>query len=198
MQKNSWQLKDIIMIGIVSIIFGIIYLGAVNLGIFLGAFLTPFGLSLFANEIIFGVWFMAASFAGYVLQKPGVSTVTEMIAALLEVFMGSVYGPLVFISGFLQGIGYDLGFGIFRFRRFGWVSLTLGAIFATITSFIWGLVRSSFGDIQWQILLLIFVVRLLSALFFSVVVVKLTCDRLAKSGVLGSYPLGSAASHHAS
>lgn len=198
MQKNNWQLKDIIMIGIVSIIFGIIYLGAVNLGIFLGIFLTPFGLSLFANEIIFGIWFMAASFAGYVLQKPGVSTVTEMIAALLEVFMGSIYGPMVFISGFLQGIGYDIGFGVFRFRRFSWLSLSIGAITATITSFIWGLVRSSFGDIKWQILLLIFVVRLLSALFFSVVVVKLTCDRLAKSGVLGSYPLGYTASRHAS
>lgn len=190
MKKHNWQLKDIIMVGITSIIFGIIYLGAVHLGVFLGALLTPFGLSIFANEIIFGVWFMAAAFAGYVIQKPGVATITEMIAALLEVFMGNFYGPIVFVSGFVQGIGFDAGFAVYRYRRYDWTSLITGAVFATITSFIWGILRSSFAGLQWQVLLGIFVVRLISSLFFSAVLVKLTCDRLAKSGVLNSYPLG--------
>ncbi len=71
---TKWALKDVIMVGIASLIFGVIYLGAVHFGLLLGTLLTPFGLSVLANEFIFGVWFMAAAFAGYVLRKPGAAT----------------------------------------------------------------------------------------------------------------------------
>lgn len=186
---SKWQLKDVIMVGIVSLVFGVVYLGAVHLGVFLGAVLTPFGLSILANEFLFGIWFMAAAFAGYVLRKPGAATITEMIAALLEVFMGNFYGPIIFVSGFLQGIGTEAGFIAFRYRKFGWASLLLGAFGATVTSFIWGIVRSSFLGLSWQLLLTIFVIRLLSAVFFSVILIKVLCDHLAKMGVLNSYPI---------
>ncbi|HCE12017.1 MAG TPA: ABC transporter permease, partial [Enterococcus sp.] len=140
----KWALKDVIMVGIASLIFGLIYLGAVHFGLLLGTLLTPFGLSVLANEFIFGVWFMAAAFAGYVLRKPGAATITEMIAALLEVFMGNFYGPIIFISGFVQGIGTEAGFALGGYRRYGWFPLITGALGATITSFIWGIIRSNF------------------------------------------------------
>ncbi len=189
-KMTKWALKDVIMVGITAIIFGVIYLGAVHLGVYLGVLLTPVGLAVLANEFIFGVWFMAAAFAGYVIQRPGAALITEMIAALLEVFMGNFYGPIVFVSGFVQGIGTEVGFMSNGYRRAGWPQLIIGAVGATITSFIWGIVRSSFSGLQWQLLLSIFVIRLLSALLFSAVIVKVVCDRLAKMGVLNSYPLG--------
>ena len=80
----KWQLKDILMVGIVSVFFAVVYLGAVYLSIPLTTALTPFGLAPLGNEIIFGVWFMASTFAAYVLQKPGVAIVSEMLAALIE------------------------------------------------------------------------------------------------------------------
>lgn len=52
---TKWGLKDVIMVGIASLIFGVIYLGAVHFGLLLGTLLTPFGLSVLANEFIFGV-----------------------------------------------------------------------------------------------------------------------------------------------
>ena len=186
---SKWQLKDVIMVGIVSLVFGVVYLGAVHLGVLLSTLLTPFGLAILANEFLFGIWFMASAFAGYVLRKPGAATITEMIAALLEVFMGNFYGPIIFVSGFLQGIGTEAGFAAFRYRKFGWSSLILGALGATVTSFIWGMIRSSFLDLKWHLLLTIFVIRLLSALLFSAVLVKVVCDHLAKMGVLNSYPI---------
>lgn len=186
----KWQLKDIIMVGITSLVFGVIYLGAVHLGVYLGVLLTPFGLSVLANEFIFGVWFMAAAFAGYVIQKPGVATITEMIAALLEVFMGNFYGPIIFVSGFVQGIGTEAGFAATGYRKAGWSSLFIGATMATITSFIWGIYRSNFTGLAWQLLLTIFVIRWLSALLFSGILVKITVDHLAKMGVLNQYKVG--------
>jgi len=67
--------------------------------------------------------------------------------------------------------------------------LITGAIGATITSFIWGIIRSNFVDLKWQLLLTIFVIRLCSALFFSAFLIKIVCDHLTRMGVLNSYPI---------
>lgn len=189
-QAYNWKLKDIIMVGIISVIFGVIYLGAVHFGVLLGAALTPFGLSVLANEIIFGIWFMASIVAAYIIQKPGVAIVSEMLAALIEVFLGNFYGPIIFVSGFLQGLGAELGFAVFRYKRFDRVSIYLGAIGACILSFIWGFIRSGFVDLSPSLLVVMFIIRLVSSLVFAGLLVKLSGDRLAKSGVLKSYALG--------
>lgn len=48
---SKWQLKDVIMVGIVSLVFGVVYLGAVHLGVLLSTLLTPFGLAILANGL---------------------------------------------------------------------------------------------------------------------------------------------------
>jgi len=185
-----WELKDIIMAAILSLFFAVIYLGAVYLASALGAALAPFGLSPFANEIIFGVWFMASTLAAYIIQRPGVAIVTEMLAALLEVLMGNFYGPIVFVSGFLQGLGAEAGFAAFRYRRFDMASMCIAALGSCVTSFIWGFFRSGFMQLSPGLLACMFLVRAVSSLLFAGVLMKLCGDRLAKSGVLKSYPLG--------
>ena len=185
-----WQLKDIIMVGILSLFFAVIYLGTVYLASSVSVMLAPFGLSPFANEILFGVWFMASTLAAYIIQRPGVATVTEMLAALIEVLMGNFYGPLVLVSGFLQGIGAEAGFAAFRYKSFHMGSMCAAAVGSCITSFIWGFFRSGFMALSPGLLICMFLVRLASSLLFAGVLMKLCGDRLAKSGVLKSYPLG--------
>ena len=97
----NWKLKDILMIGIIGVLFSFVFLGAYYLGALLVAVLTPFGLGALGYEPIYGLWFMAAIVATYIIQKKGVGIVAEMIAALIEVLMGSMFGPLVFVTGFV-------------------------------------------------------------------------------------------------
>ena len=58
-KTNSWKLKEIIMVAMICIVFGVVYLAGVYLSSFIAAALTPAGLSPLGNEIVFGVWFMA-------------------------------------------------------------------------------------------------------------------------------------------
>ena len=113
--KKGWQLKDIIMIGILGLIFAAIYLGAFYLSQAIGVALTPFGLAPFNFEIVYGVWFMAATLAAFILQKPGVALVTEVLAAFLELLMGNF--PLVITTGLVQGVGLELGFAVFGYKK---------------------------------------------------------------------------------
>lgn len=185
-----WQLKDIIMVAVLAVLFAVIYLATVHLATFLTVLLTPFGLAVFANELLFGIWFMAATLAMYIIQKPGVAIVAEMLAALLEVLMGNFYGPIVFVSGFLQGLGAEAGFALFRYRRFTLTTMLVAATGCCITSFIWGFFRSGFANLPLSLLMTMFCVRLISSLLFAGLLMTLCGQRLRRSGVLKSYPLG--------
>lgn len=188
---HNWKLKDVIMVGIISVIFGVIYLAAVHFGVLLGALLAPIGLSFLANELIFGIWFMASTLAPYIIQKPGVALISEVLAATIEVFLGNFYGPMVILTGVIQGVGAEAGFALFRYKRFDALSLYTASVGAALTSLVWGIVRSGFTELSFGMIALIFFVRIVSSLLFSGLLVKLSGDRLAKSGVLISYALGS-------
>lgn len=189
-KTNTWKLKDILMVAITAMLFGVVYLGAVYLGSYLTALLTPVGLGILGNEPVFGVWFMAAIFTSYVIQKPGVGVVAEMLAALLEVLMGNFYGPIIFVSGFIQGIGAEIGFGIFRYKTFTYATTTIAAAGCTVLSFLWTGLRYSYWNLDPKLVLAIFVIRLISSILFCGIGCKLLGDALARSGVLKGYALG--------
>ena len=72
------------MICIVSVLFGVVFLGATYAGGFVSGILMPFGLSQLGYEPFYGIYFMAASFGVYVMRKPGTGLISETIAAVLE------------------------------------------------------------------------------------------------------------------
>ena len=145
--KMGWELKEIILVAMCCIVFGVVYLVAVYLSSFINTACTPMGLGFLGNELLFGVWFMASTFAAYILQKPGVALVSEIIAALIEVLLGNMYGPMVIVTGFVQGIGSELAFAAFRYRRFDWSSMLLAAACSCVISFVWSFVRSGYGEL---------------------------------------------------
>ncbi|MDO4479411.1 MAG: ECF transporter S component [Lachnospiraceae bacterium] len=190
MNTKTWKLNDIILTAMICIVFGVIYLGAVYLiGIVDGLFAFT-GLSKLGTELIFGVWLMAATFAGYVIQKPGVAIVAEVIAAVIEVLLGNWFGPMVIVAGIIQGLGAEIVFAAFKYRRFQGKVMYLAAIGSCITSFLWSFVRSGYLQFSIGVLVIYFLIRLVSSLLFAGLICKKVGDGMAKTGLLKSYGLG--------
>lgn len=187
---NFWKLKDIIMVAFLSIVFAVIYLAAVYLASFLSTALTPFGLAPLGNEFIFGVWFMAATFAAYIIRKPGVAIITEMLAALIEVLLGNMYGPIVLVAGAIQGLGAEAVFAATGYKKYNMTTMCLASTGCCITSFIWGFFRSGFMELSPMLLIVMFAIRLVSSILLSGVLMKKTADQLSKTGLLRSYSIG--------
>ena len=197
--KNTyqWELKDIIMVAILSLFFSVIYLGTINIALMVGGFLTPFGLQQFSLEVVFGVWFTAGTLSGYIMRKPGIAFITGILSAVWQVPMGSPAGPLVIVSGFVQGLGAEAVFAAFRYKRYDLLVMCLAAFGSTIGSFIWGFFRSGFLLILFDaplLLLTMFLVRTTSGLLIAGLLMKFCGDRLAKSGVLKAYPINAGVS----
>lgn len=190
MKKYEWKLQDVIMVALLCVVFGVVYLMAVYLATFLSTLFTPFGLAPLANELVFGVWFMAATLAAYIIQKPTVAIIAEILAAVIEVLMGNWFGPMVIVAGLIQGLGAELVFAKWKYERFDMYTMCLAAAGCSVTSFLWSFVRSGYGKYSVGLLVLFFVVRLISSVLFAGVLCKTLGSGLAKTKLLKGYAIG--------
>ena len=184
------KLKDILMVAIVGVLFSFVFTAANYFGTALTTILTPFGLSPLGYQLIYGMWFMAASFATYIIQKAVVGIVAEILAAVIEVMMGGMFGPMTLFNGFMQGFGCELGFIVTGYKVFNMFSMTLAAIFSAVVSFVPEFFIYGYGAYSATMIIVMLIVRIISSIIFTGIVSKLIADALAKAGVLRGYALG--------
>ena len=72
---KKWRLKDVILLAFLSIFFGGVFVGSGYLYNILTIGLTPLGLQAFANEILFGLWFLAAPITAIFIPRIGRETI---------------------------------------------------------------------------------------------------------------------------
>ena len=193
MKASKWELKDVIMMAILGVVFAAVYLAVFQGGLALSTALTPLGLSAFGFEIIYGVWFMAATLAAYIIRKPGVALITELLAAAVELLMGNSGGLTVVLTGLIQGAGAELAFALFRYKKWNLLSMSLAGILSALFIFCYELYYLNYIALAPALLAAQLAVRFVSAVVFSGVVCKLAGDGLAKTGVVKSYAIGASA-----
>ena len=186
----NWKLKDILMVAIVGVLFSFLFMAADYIGAFLTAVLTPAGYGPLGYQLIYGMWFMAATFATYIIQKKGVGIIAEMLAAVIEVMMGGMFGPMTLVNGFIQGFGCELGFIVTGYKQYNMVSMGLGAVFCSVISFISEYFLYGYSAYGVSMIIIMLIVRTISSVIFTGFVSKLIADGLAKAGVLRGYALG--------
>lgn len=190
MKAKHWELRDVILMAILGVVFSAVYLAVFQGGLALSTVLAPAGLGNFGFEIIYGVWFMAATLAAYIIQKPGVALITEVLASAVELLMGNSGGITVVLTGLIQGAGAELVFAAFRYRKWDLASLSLAAIASAVFIFCYELYYLNYYLLSPGLLIGQLAVRFASAFVFSGVICKLAGDGLAKTGVVKSYAIG--------
>jgi|SRR5690606_18941457 len=187
---QKWKLRDVVLMAVLGTVFAAVYLGVFYLGLGFQTALTPFGLAPFGFEIMYGVWFMAATIAAYIIRKPGAALITEVLAAVIELMMGNAGGVTLLLAGFIQGLGVELGFALFRYKKFNLLSMTVAGMCAALFIFTYELYYLQYYLLSPVLLVSQLSVRFLSAFIFAGLISKLACDGLTKTGVLKSYSIG--------
>ena len=191
MKKGThWEIRDVILMAILGVVFSAVYLAVFQGGLALSTALIPLGLSAFGFEIIYGIWFMAATLAAYIIQKPGAALIAEVLAASIELLMGNSGGVTVVLTGIIQGAGAELVFALFRYRRWDMLSMSLAAMGSAVLIFCYELFYLNYIALAPTLLMAQLAVRFISAILFSGIICKKAADGLAKTGVLKSYALG--------
>lgn len=183
---QKWSLREVVLLAFLAFLFGGVFMGAGFLNATLNVLLTPLGLGLVGKQVIFGMWTMAAPMAAMLIPKKGSAILGEVLAALAEMIYGSYFGPGVLLSGFIQGLGTELGFVVTGYKRYDYLPLVYGAIGTIVFSFVHTFIKYGFHVYPWWMILTLFLVRLLSVMFFGVVVVSFVMKLYNKSQQLAT------------
>lgn len=117
-----WKLRDIILLVILSIVCGFLYR--------LWDWLYMFAPAQPVAQAAFnGLWLLAAVLVGVIVRRPGAALLAELIAAIVELAFGSNWGLSTVLSGLIQGLGAEIGFAVFAYKKYNvGVALLAGAL----------------------------------------------------------------------
>src|SRR5688572_14871896 len=135
--SSRWRTVDIVVTAVLGVAFGIVFWAWGLLWAGTGAAFTAFPP---AQAVMYGVWLLPAVLAPLIVRKPGAALFAELLAAIVSALLGSAWGTLVLLQGLLQGLGGEVGFAAFRYRRFGWPQALLAAACAGAVAAVFDLI----------------------------------------------------------
>lgn len=188
-QSKAYRTIDLVTIATLGVAFGVIFWGW-------GKVYEPLSaLAVFSfppsTALLAGPWLIAGVIGGLIIRKPGAAFATEFIAAAVSTVIvgGTQWGLSVFASGFVQGIGAELAFLAFAYRRFTLgVACLAGALAAALESvYEW---YSYWPDWNFTYKLDYLGFFVVSGIVFAGVGSWLLTRALARAGVLDSFGAG--------
>lgn len=180
---------DLVTIAMLGVAFGVIFWGwgkfydVVDLGAVV-AFKPAAGL-------LGGMWLIAGVVGGLIVRRPGAAFATELIAAMVSMFVlgGTAWGGTVLLSGVVQGLGAELIFALFLYRRFDVVTAMLaGALSAAFATFYEWKYYWTDWDLGYRLAYLGFFT--VSGVLIAGLGGWLLVRRLSQAGALDSFPAG--------
>lgn len=185
-----WRVVDIVVAAVLGVAIGLLFWGwNVVGGAWFGAAdaVTP-GL----GGIAVGIWLIGGVIGGLVIRKPGAALVVEVVAAIVSMLIGNVWGVSTVLSGLVQGLGAELIFAVFLYRRFGLGVAALAGVGAAVAAWVFELFYGSSPNIlkslEFNTIYLVCVA--VSGAILAGVVGWLLVRALAKTGALSRFAAG--------
>lgn len=175
---NSLTLTDILITVVIALVFAVIY--SLWDGIY--TILQPFGLHL--NELVYGMWFIAAIVAYLIIRKPGVALIAELAAASGETIVLLQFDVSLIMYGLIQGLVCELVFLFFRYKSTSLMAAVLAGIAAALSTLPLDWYYGYLGHLETWNLALMFSLRILSGAIVAGWLGHLLYKALKETGVL--------------
>ena len=125
--RRRWRTVDLLTSVMIGVGFGVVFVGwgaltNVLQPLFLG--LPPLA------GLVYGFFWVPAVVAALVVRRPGAALLAELVAASVEPLLGGQWGIATLGSGMLQGLGVEIGFLVFAYRRWSLLPAVLGGALA--------------------------------------------------------------------
>ena len=121
-----WRVVDIVVASVLAVAAGLVF---VLWNVASNPISTPLTALLPGLQaLVGGVWLFAGVLTALVVRKPGAALYGELVAATVSALVGNQWGVLTLESGLVQGLGAELVFAVFLYRRWNLpVALLAGA-----------------------------------------------------------------------
>ena len=177
--QSVWTLRETLIIAVLGAVFGVLYLGWVQVWLVLQAVFGPATM-----DVVMGFWFIVSIIAASIIRKPGVALASEVMAAVVQVLLGSPAGLLLLLTGLVQGAGAEAVFAVTRWRQYSLSVLMAAGMSAAVFSFIYTWIRFDYGSLAPGLLVGMFALRLASGALLGGLLGHYIVKALYRTGVL--------------
>ncbi|CEA09138.1 Putative HMP/thiamine permease protein YkoE [Arthrobacter saudimassiliensis] len=184
-----WRVVDIVTASVLSVAVGVVFwawsLGAGGVSALTAAF--PPLLGLYS-----GGWLIAGVLGGLIIRRPGAAIYCEVLASAVSMVLGTSYGLSVLLSGAVQGLGAELVFLLFLYRRYTLpVALLAGLAAGVFLGVSENILYNVEWAAQWQGLYVLFAA--VSGVVIAGLLSWLAVRALARTGALSQFAAGRSA-----
>jgi len=124
---RGWRVVDIVVAAVLGVACGLILWlwNGPGYAVYDGMNAVTPGLGGLAQ----GLWLIGGPLGGLIIRRPGAAVFVELVAAAVSMLLGSSWGISTLLYGLAEGIGAEVAFLVFAYRRFSWpVAMLSGAL----------------------------------------------------------------------
>lgn len=185
-RRYEWRVVDIVVASVIAVAVGVVFF-AWSAGYSGISALTLAYPPL--NGLYSGGWLIAGVLGGLIIRKPGAAIYCEVLAAAVSALIGTQFGVAVLLSGLVQGIGAELVFALFLYKRWNiGVALLAGlsaGIFLAVSE---NIMYNAAWAMDHKLMYGVFAA--ISGIVIAGLLSWLATRGLAKTGVLSSFAAG--------
>ena len=184
---RGWRVVDIVVAAVLGVACGLIlwawngpgyaWYEAMNA-------LTP-GLGGLAQ----GIWLIGGPLGGLIIRRPGAAVFVELVAAIVSMLLGSSWGISTLLFGLAEGLGAEIAFLIFAYRRFSWPIAMLSGVLAGAAEWASELLTGNMAK-TWTFNITYLVCNMISGAILAGLLAWWLARALARTGVLGRFAAG--------
>ena len=179
---HSLTIFEIVLTLVLSVALGVAFWGWTFVYDLAKPFLKVAGLSY----LVAGLWILASILLPYIVRKPGVAIIASVMAAFIESLL-THWGLMSLLWGLVQGLGAEIVFFLFAYRRWNLGVLTLAAILSSLFSYALDYFIYDYSSLSLSFNSLQLGSYIVSAIFFAAVFSYLLGERLVRLGILDQF-----------
>lgn len=184
----AWRLVDIVVAAVVGVAIGLVFYVWNTIGY--AWYQAADALTPGLGGIATGIWLMGGVIGGLIIRKPGAAIFVEVLAAAVSAGLGNQWGIETLYSGLAQGLGAELVFALFLYRRFGMVVAALAGVGAAVGAWVLELFLSGNLAKTLEFNLIYLISMSLSGIVLAGVLSAVLVRALAATGVLDKFAAG--------
>jgi energy-coupling factor transport system substrate-specific component len=174
---------EIVFIAVVSVALGVAFWGWNFIYLLAKPILKLYGV----NYLSAGFWILVSVFLSGIIRKPGVAIIASVIAAAVEATVSAQWGIMSLAWGFVQGLGAELIFFIFMYRKWNLTVLILASVVSSFFSYLLDYFLYAYFQLSITLQITQLISFFVSSIFLSGFLADYLIKRLLKIGVLNNF-----------
>lgn len=175
----AWTTRDLIVTAVLAVAIGLIYMAYSALYMTLAPLFGQVGIML-----LLGFYYLVGIVVPYIVRKPGAALLASFLAAFAELLAGSPFGVMGLAAGLAQGLGAEIGFAFWRWRKYTAGVLIVASMLTSVTAFIYEYFFLEYASLATEVQAGLLFLRMPSAIVLAALLGKALGDALKATGVL--------------